>query len=146
METVWLVLVFVGQAICYLLILAYKCYDYRKNGDKKKPTNIKPKLKSEFVETKRVRTPAERIKTWMDTAQFRVSPDPEFDLALPTLARLNFETMDTPRLISETLPRVPVIARDIEMATPNVAQVENIATTSSSSLPDPILLQRNSFP
>jgi len=60
-------------------------------------------VKSELVAAKRVRTPAERIKTWMDTAQFRVSPDPEFDLAFPPVVRLHFENMDTPRLIGYTI-------------------------------------------
>eukprot|EP00210_Caulerpa_lentillifera_P006737 g6439.t1 len=142
METKWLLLCFVLQAICYLLILLYIWYNYRKNGDKKDTKMKSPKLKTEFVEAKLLRTPADKIRAWMDTAQFRIIPEPDLELAFPPLPKLQFETMDTPRLIGDTLPgRVSVIAQDIETVTPNVVQVEADDGDSeyhsrSSSTPD----------
>jgi len=45
METKWLLLCFLFQAIIYLLILLYICYNHRRNRDKKPNTIKSYKLK-----------------------------------------------------------------------------------------------------
>lgn len=110
------------------------------------------------MKTKLLRTPSEKIKTWMDNAHFRTVPIPDLELAFPRLSKLQFEGMDTPRLLGtsfqvftpfsnsnlvDVLPTVPAIAQDVEMATPHIAQVEAEGDSehhsSASSTPDPPL-------
>lgn len=51
------------------------------------------------MKAKLLRTPSEKIKTWMDNAHFRTVPVPDLELAFPRLPKLQFEGLDTPRLL-----------------------------------------------
>ena len=47
---------------------------------------------------KRQRTPSEKIKAWMASAEFRIRPEPDVELGFPVVRTVYAENIETPRL------------------------------------------------
>ena len=101
---------------------------------------------------KRQRTPSEKIKAWMASAEFRIRPEPDVELGFPTVRTVYADNIETPRLGGRSswsldppsrnrrgsvlggsaLDR-PVIASDGEVEQTNEASREDAEQPSPSS-------------
>ena len=100
----------------------------------------------------RQRTPSEKIKAWMATAEFRIRPEPDVELGFPVVRTVYAENIETPRLrglLSLSLDQAscshrgfalgasalerPVIASDGEVEQTNEASREEAEQSSPSS-------------
>ena len=105
---------------------------------------------------KRQRTPSEKIKAWMASAEFSIRPEPDVELGFPTVRTVYADNIETPRLGGRSswsldppsrnrlgsvpggsaLDR-PVIASDGEVEQTNEASREDAEQSSPSSSSSP---------